>query len=723
MSDSAEKRRTPSSVQMDKPNSVAVSSQSSEMADHRPEMARDRRWIEMAQSPAPPPVSNSNNGVVQRVTYNASKRGIPKAQKNKTLQAIQAQHKSINKVKTLYIPPENDGDWEEKPIPLKAVTSSSGTHPVRVERESAPNLRENLFYDTWPMRFKSKFLAYVVDLVTGYDGGFKRKDIQPAQIGRDSVTAPFDILKRIISGSRKSDMGRTFIGRDAWGFEDEPDEAVDAAKLKEIQKQYGLEPGKYIGNLADAGDYAELPGEHDGFVFYVHEGDEATAGNVHKHRDRREMTTAEFDGKYNPENDKQMQAISQVHRVDRGDSDRDPGKTMGGPAHLAAVDELQPASSVSGSLSSHEWCHLIGDGDGGPDMAENLVIGTHQVNTEQLGMETALRGFRHQFEHYGYGIQITVKVITRKEDDLAAGLDKRRTEFAARVTDLETKIAAAKGKSNADKRTRLKAELAQVSSELQYLTDHSNAEVAEEEIHADFISYQIDLLKNNSDEESPIYRRIMDARRGTITFSEFKMIQTIVSNKLKAALEVKKKEYDTLVKSYLSDDHDSLSGKLRLRDTRKAERKAKGALKVGTSRFRERRRDMGRLYRAAALGELDSWEETAAPEEDEQARVKKRVHELGDYLANYMAKYYTRFFKVQSKSFNETEFTALRKMAEALYEDDDFPEDLFDEIMDEFKSICVRSTKSIVSTLAKETQFSTPQPTRTRTALPMPGTV
>lgn len=43
---------------------------------------------------------------------------------------------------------------------------------------------------------------------------------------------------------------------------------------------------------------------------------------------------------------------------------------------------------------SYEWCHLIGDADGGTNKEANLVAGTEAANTEQLILEQAQRKYR-----------------------------------------------------------------------------------------------------------------------------------------------------------------------------------------------------------------------------------------------------------------------------------------------------------------------------------------
>lgn len=71
--------------------------------------------------------------------------------------------------------------------------------------------------------------------------------------------------------------------------------------------------------------------------------------------------------------------------------------------HLSNV--AQQKDQINQNMANdinYEWCHLIGHGDGGEEVPENYVAGTHYSNTEQLAMETAVRKFR--------GAGITLKV-------------------------------------------------------------------------------------------------------------------------------------------------------------------------------------------------------------------------------------------------------------------------------------------------------------------------
>ena len=70
------------------------------------------------------------------------------------------------------------------------------------------------------------------------------------------------------------------------------------------------------------------------------------------------------------------------------------GTVMGWRAtHFAQVGlqlEAPPATAF-------EWCHLIGHGDGGAEIPQNFVAGTHYANTNQLAIEIARRSQGNNF--------------------------------------------------------------------------------------------------------------------------------------------------------------------------------------------------------------------------------------------------------------------------------------------------------------------------------------
>ncbi len=95
-----------------------------------------------------------------------------------------------------------------------------------------------------------------------------------------------------------------------------------------------------------------------------------------------------------------LRMVKQDHNVPQQERDS-ANSVMGASAtqyagHLGRIREDQD-ERVTGNIRngiSYEWCHLIGHGDGGVEIPENFVSGSHYANTEQLAIETGLRKFR-----------------------------------------------------------------------------------------------------------------------------------------------------------------------------------------------------------------------------------------------------------------------------------------------------------------------------------------
>jgi hypothetical protein len=60
--------------------------------------------------------------------------------------------------------------------------------------------------------------------------------------------------------------------------------------------------------------------------------------------------------------------------------------------------ELDADGKVTQLRTQQEWCHLIGHGDGGPEVPENFVSGSNHCNTEQLAIESGERTARRLFK-------------------------------------------------------------------------------------------------------------------------------------------------------------------------------------------------------------------------------------------------------------------------------------------------------------------------------------
>ena len=58
--------------------------------------------------------------------------------------------------------------------------------------------------------------------------------------------------------------------------------------------------------------------------------------------------------------------------------------------------QYMKGSTLNDLPMNQEWCHLMGHGDGGGEIPENLVSGSRHCNTEQLAIESAQRHITHK---------------------------------------------------------------------------------------------------------------------------------------------------------------------------------------------------------------------------------------------------------------------------------------------------------------------------------------
>ncbi len=180
----------------------------------------------------------------------------------------------------------------------------------------------------------------------------------------------------------------------------------------------------------------------------------------------------------------------------RGEDGREPQREANGtPAHFwmgSSKDDSHkhdvPAYAGSrGASGSHEYCHLVGDGDSGDCKAENLVVGTNGVNTEQLAMEETLRPYRPLLRRLGYGLRLTVTATIDDTPFYFEGLNPFDPPWASQSI-------------------------------------------------AEWIQYAIEVvpidLGLKSDEPMPVHTQVMDGQRGVITEAEVEVLKATVARKL-----------------------------------------------------------------------------------------------------------------------------------------------------------------------------------------------
>ncbi|MFF3941426.1 eCIS core domain-containing protein [Streptomyces phaeofaciens] len=339
---------------------------------------------------------------------------------------------------------------------------------------------------SWPLKYQSGHFIYRVEMVN-----------DPSRTGTTLVNPdqPFRIVRRTLKMRQSgASAGRTYRFAERWSLNPAHWNLADfqeAARAEAMAQQLGLDASSRF-SAPDMAAFTALPTDADQpFVFYV----SSTGVDPHfQHADgtakneRRYRSATTFDNTAAAGYDvtglghQGYTALSSPPQVDRRSAGRDPSRAMGRKqAHELMGDEGRKGSTGE-RLASHEWCHLVGDGDGGPDLPDNLVIGTNAVNTEQLAMETALRPFVGQLAALGHSIQLRVQVLLGSTDE-----------------------------------------------------DHPQVPNTPWNL-AEFISYDISLVPRgrlNAPQPHPVHRQIMDGRRGTITELEFTYLNHLVRAKLR----------------------------------------------------------------------------------------------------------------------------------------------------------------------------------------------
>ena len=421
---------------------------------------------------------------------------------------------TIDSLRTLWIVESDiDADLRFVVEPQQAYpTQQSNAKPATMCLKSGAlpgpprqNLRHQVAFKVWTEEYTTEDFTFVVQLVN--DPTFK-KDEQNG-INRQGTFEILDYRPRSCGGALRS---RLFTGKECWapnpryvadsGF----DIAAEAAACE-------LLPQDMVAACPPGFTELDSPDTMP-FIFFI-DGtlDPKFMINGQRHTRRKTLDMPGFQKKLEQarlvsDQDSKTGVTSKVFsrdlikqpaalRADKSDTtyvltptayshrpatkragNRVPGTTMRNPAHLGAIG-FEQRQGHQGVLASHEWCHLIGDGDGGNCTPGNLVVGTNAVNTEQLAMETALRPFRLRFAQRGIEIQLTVTAIVRPT------------------------YAILKTMADGAKRAR-------------------------------WIRYKIS-LKNAQDRTTTVHQQVMHASRGVITKGEFAWLEHHVASKLEKA--------------------------------------------------------------------------------------------------------------------------------------------------------------------------------------------
>ncbi|MFF4586528.1 DUF4157 domain-containing protein [Streptomyces sp. NPDC001388] len=426
--------------------------------------------VQRSSDGAPEPPRVSRGGVIQRTLTRPAD--------------AQTQNDQVDQLEFLtgfWVPAETFGEnGELPPEPTHArlqQTNADDVDLLRVQSaftlpRRAAGRRGGALHTQWTAQYQSSFFLYTIELINDPDG-------HASQILIDT-DAPFRITRRTLRGSGGRSGGRTYAFGDRWGVNPHagitPDEAV---------QRFGLDADSFV-DAAQAGaqNLTLLPFEAtQPVVHYVPAGrhDPKFLNN-----NRRFLSGPGFDAL--GQDTRTASGVSTRPQVDRRDGQRGTAAAMG---NTQAHEWMGPGNGGGvGQLAKYEWCHLIGDGDGGPSDFRNLVIGTNAVNTEQLAMETGLRELIPQVRARGYDIRL----------DVVASVVQAPME--------QVHPPATRG-----------------------LPDR---------LQADWISYAISLVPvgNINGPQTPVHRQIMDATRGTITESEFVVLRATVKTAIRTALGV-----------------------------------------------------------------------------------------------------------------------------------------------------------------------------------------
>ncbi|MDH6216830.1 eCIS core domain-containing protein [Streptomyces pseudovenezuelae] len=403
-----------------------------------------------------------------------------------------AQREQIDDIVALWVPDEEfDAEGHLVRTPERAYAGERqgyGTDAVRVSRTASlpratASRRGGTLQRSWEVEYQTSFYVYRVEIIN--------TDVRHSPTLIDTARH-FRIVRMTPKGSGGRSMGRTYRLGDYWATNPQYTGLED---LQALAAARGLGEDNHVAGPTPG--LEELPTDpSEPFVFYRRTAVDSnfTKADGTAKDERRFLSRSEFDtlGDEAVEQGRSRHqvGVSRPPSVDRATAGRHTATAMGG----FAAHQMMPVTGrggTTGRLASHEWCHLIGDGDNGPTEFRNLVVGTNAVNTEQLAMETALRDFRQRFLGLGYAIRLNVEAIVERTEAESPGMPG--------------------GAYN----------------------------------KADWISFAIDVIENPARGASggevsralsasgPVHRQIMDAQRGTITESEFTSLHNQVRNKLR----------------------------------------------------------------------------------------------------------------------------------------------------------------------------------------------
>ncbi len=376
------------------------------VAEHSPYVAAQRAQVDIIQSSAQPPV--------QKFKTN---RYDPKREVKKSV--IKAQNSALEAITSVFVDENSDA------VPKQALAENTGMLS-QAERAKAPILVSDEFAKSCRVTFNTEEWTYTVELVNQSDS-FNWEDPTiwdgdiPTLVGlaKNRTVGPYMVLKdtkritgahrdRAFSGAQSFAPNPAFSGMMGFpGFHYPVSISPEIlAIVTGMSQQQSSEPTS-TSSLSTIPSFTD-PGQP--FKFLIDSSQDTSW--------KAPPTSGEFESSFKsaPESGRrQQQRVSLRPKTSRKSTGkRDPGRVMGIPAWKKARGGHSPIKR--GKLASHEWCHLVGDGDRGPCAPDNLVVGTNSVNTEQLAIEVGLRDRRHRLKKLGYDIWIDASAYGREVD-------------------------------------------------------------------------------------------------------------------------------------------------------------------------------------------------------------------------------------------------------------------------------------------------------------------
>ncbi|MFB6835437.1 hypothetical protein [Streptomyces sp. NPDC056361] len=391
----------------------------------------------------------------------------------------EAQAEAMARLHTLVIPAVCEGSPPSLPEGAAHPDADYGdVDTITVYRDAGwrpPNTatRGGSLQTSFIANYHSAYFNYRVELA---NDAASETHINPGMV--------FRVLTQTPRSNGRGSQGRTYLFEHRWapnpGYAWAPGQ--DVADIAEL---FGLDPDEQLGPQEH--EFVALPSDDTHpFVFLV---EEDRPDDRFLDDDRRFMTGAAFDHAYLMAgltgSAREQVRHSEPPLHDRRTAGRSTSQAMANTQAHEWMDARGSMGGKPGVLAKYEWCHLIGDGDSGPNIPQNLVIGTNAVNTEQLAMEIGLRRYVRQLRTEGYAIELRVRATME----------------------------------NAPEQSNPAAPPILAGAPLM----------------ADWISYEITIVSPLG--RDLVHRQIMDAKRGTITESEFAFLQNTVERRIRAFIE------------------------------------------------------------------------------------------------------------------------------------------------------------------------------------------